>query len=207
MSITYYDSLLSGHAHRPRALLKLLGVEHEVKIVNLPAGEHKQADFLALNPLGQVPVLTDGDVTLRDSTAILVYLASKYDANRTWLPTDPATAGLVQEWLATSTKDLFLGAATARISKVFAGKTDEAAVANAEALFDTLFEPHLAKHDWLVGNGPTIADLANYSYIALAGEAEIDISRWPAIAAWVKRLEALPGFDPVPAAADVMAAG
>lgn len=207
MAITLYDNPLSGHAHRPRALLKLLGVDYDETIVNLPKGEHKSPDFLKLNPLGQIPVLTDGDLVLRDSTAILVYIASKFDDARTWLPTNPELAAQVQQWLAVSTKEIYLGPCAARISKLFGAPFDHGqAVEKANALFATIFEPHLADRDWLAGDGPTIADIANYGYIAAAHEGEIDLAPYPHTSAWLARLEALPGFVPMPKAADILAA-
>ncbi len=205
-NITLFDNPLSGHAHRPRALLKLLGLEFKTVIIDFASGEHKGAEYLAINPLGQLPALTDGkDVTLRDSTAILVYLALKYDTNRTWLPVDPAAAAEVQAWLATSTKEVYDGPCAARLSKLFGAPFDHAAaVAKADTLFKTLFEPRLAENDWLVGNSPTIADISNYGYIAAAHEGEIDINQYPHTAAWIKRLESLDHFEAIPKAADIL---
>ena len=75
---------LSGHAHRAVLFASLLGLKPELVEVDLAAGAHKQPEFLALNPFGQVPVLEDDGVVVADSNAILVYLAKK--AGRTdWL--------------------------------------------------------------------------------------------------------------------------
>lgn len=201
-----YDSLFSGHAHRPRVLLKLLQIDYQPIQLNLAAGEQRSPHFLSLNPLGQVPTYVEGDLVLRDSTAILVYLASTYDTERQWLPTDPALAATVQAWLATASKDIYVGPCAARLNKVFGAPFDHAtAVKNSHALFTTLFEPHLRRHDWLVGDHPTIADIANYGYIAAAHEGEIDISPYSALCAWLKRLEALEGFETIPTVASLLA--
>ena len=104
--IKLYDHPLSGHAHRARAMLKLLGLEYESVVVDLANNAHKSPEFLALNAFGQVPVLVDGDVVIRDSAAILTYLASKYDTSGYWLPKDPALAAEVAAWLTTSTKEI-----------------------------------------------------------------------------------------------------
>ena len=85
MTIKLYDFELSGNCYKVRLLMSLLGLEHELVPVNLLAGEHKSPKFLQLNLLGEVPVLTDGDLVLADSQAILVYLAKKY-GNEAWLP-------------------------------------------------------------------------------------------------------------------------
>ena len=76
--ITLHRMALSGHCHRVELFLSLLGVPYRLVDVDLAKGEHKKPEFLAMNPFGQVPVLQDGDVTLGDSNAILVYLEAKY---------------------------------------------------------------------------------------------------------------------------------
>ena len=73
--IRLYRFALSGHAHRVQLMLSLLQLPCELVDVDLAAGEHKTPAFLALNAFGQVPVIEDGDFTLADSNAILVYLA------------------------------------------------------------------------------------------------------------------------------------
>ena len=86
----YYHPL-SGHAHRARLFLSLIGVPHELVEVDLMKGAHKAPDFLKLNKFGQVPVLDDNGVVISDSNAILVYLAKKY-RKTDWLPETPAEA-------------------------------------------------------------------------------------------------------------------
>lgn len=72
----YYHNL-SGHSHRTRLFLGLLGADYEPVFVDLMKGEHKTESFLRINPFGQVPALVDGDTSIGDSNAILVYLAKK----------------------------------------------------------------------------------------------------------------------------------
>ncbi|WP_299742631.1 glutathione S-transferase [uncultured Tateyamaria sp.] len=200
-----YTHPLSGHAHRATAMLSLLNVAHDVVIMDLQSGAHKQLDYLKISPLGQVPALVDGDVILRDSTSILTYLAMKYDADRTWLPTDPVTAALIQEWLATSVKEVFEGPCGARISKFFGVPIDyDGAVQKTNSLMKTMFEPRLAQHDWLVGDAPTIADVANYGYIAAVEEAGVSLADYPDVTAWLARLEALEGFPKIQSVAEIM---
>lgn len=97
--IRLYRHPLSGHAHRAELMLSLLGLEADLIEVDLASGAHKAPDFLALNPLGQVPVIQDAAVTLADSNAILVALARKYDPSGRWYPSDPEAAAAVQRWL------------------------------------------------------------------------------------------------------------
>ncbi|HEY0825026.1 MAG TPA: glutathione S-transferase N-terminal domain-containing protein, partial [Ramlibacter sp.] len=85
--ILVYRMALSGHCHRVELFLSLLGLPHTLVDVDLAAGEHKRPEFLARNAFGQVPVIEDGEVTLADSNAILVYLEGRYAPGR-WLPRD-----------------------------------------------------------------------------------------------------------------------
>lgn len=200
-----YDHPVSGHAHRATAMLALLGVDYEAVIVDLQSGAHKQPEYLKLNPLGQVPTLEDGDVILRDSTAILTYLALKHDAARTWLPADPALAAKVQEWLATSVKEIFEGPCGARIAKFFGVPIDyDGAVEKTHVLMKSLFEPHLNANDWLVGSAPTIADVANYGYIAAVEEAGVSLADYPNVRAWLARIEALDGFPKIKSVSEII---
>lgn len=73
----YYDTP-SGHAHRARLFLSLIGQDVEIVTVDLTKGEHKTPEFLKLNSFGQLPVLEDDGLVIADSVAILVYLAKKF---------------------------------------------------------------------------------------------------------------------------------
>ena len=121
-----YGHDLSGHTHRARLTASILGLDAEFVPVDLLAGAHKQPEFLALNPFGQVPVLVDGDVTLYDSNAIAVYLATRYDAGRTLFPADAVAAAEVQIWLSRAANELANGPAAARLVTVFGAGFDHA---------------------------------------------------------------------------------
>lgn len=200
-----YRFPLSGHAHRVELFLSILGLPVELLDVDLPNGEHKQPAFLALNPLGQVPVLADGDLVLADSNAILIYLAMKY-ADAQWLPRDPEGAAKVQRFLSLAAGEIARGPAAARLVKVFGAPLDrDAAHAVATRLFAFL-ETHLSGQAYLAAPTPTIADIAAYSYIAHAPEGGISLEAYPELRAWLARVESLPGFvpmraTPLPAAA------
>lgn len=186
---------LSGHSHRVRLFLSLLGLSHELIEVDLRSGAHKKPDFLALNPFGQVPVLDDSGVVIADSNAILIYLAKKAGRND-WLPDDPQGAAAVQRWLSVAAGELAYGVASARLVTVFGAKYNpEEVIARAHALLDKL-EHHLAGRDWLVGAHPTIADVAIYSYVARAPEGNVALGGYPAVNAFLRRIEALPNFVP-----------
>jgi len=189
-----YRHPLSGHAHRAELFLSLLGLKAEIIDVDLMAGEHKQPNFLKKNIFGQVPVLEDGDMTIADSNAILVYLASQYDQAHTWLPIEPAIAAEVQRFLSIASGSIVQGPAIARLINVFGAKLDHVkAIETAHNVLTTLDE-HLDNHDWLATDHPTIADISNYTYIAHAPEGDVSLQTYPNIRSWLQRVEALPGF-------------
>ncbi|SEO58315.1 MULTISPECIES: glutathione S-transferase [unclassified Luteibacter] len=190
----YYHNL-SGHSHRTRLFLGLLGADYEPVFVDLMKGEHKTESFLRINPFGQVPALVDGDTSIGDSNAILVYLAKKTGRTE-WLPETPVEAARVQRWLSVAAGELANGAAAARLVTVFGAKLDaDLAIKKAHALL-AVMESELRTRDWLAGAQPTIADVALYSYISAAPEGNVDTSDYPNVLAWLDRVEALPGFVP-----------
>ncbi|HEY8605980.1 MAG TPA: glutathione S-transferase [Noviherbaspirillum sp.] len=193
--IKLYRSLISGHAHRAELCLSLLGLAYAPVDVDLRAGEQKTADFLRLNPFGQVPVIDDGGTVVADSNAILVYLAQKY-GDAQWLPRDPLGAARVQRWLSVAAGDIAFGPAMARLGRLGLPVDVEAAAARAKRLF-AVMEGELRQRPFLAATHPTIADIAGYSYIKRAPEGGIPLEPWPAIAAWLARIEALPGFLPM----------
>lgn len=187
---------LSGHSHRVQLFAALIGADVELVEVNLAKGAHKAPEFLALNRFGQVPVLVDGDTVVPDSNAILVYLA-KTHGKTDWLPEDAQGAAAVQRWLSVAAGQVAFGPAAARLITVFgAGFSPDEVIKRAHAIL-ALVEAELQARDWIVaGAKPTIADVALYSYIARAPEGNVDLSGYPAVNAWLQRVEALPGFAP-----------
>jgi glutathione S-transferase len=195
-ALRLYRFPLSGHAHRAELMLSLLGLPVELVEVDLRKGAHKQPEFLKLNPFGQVPVLDDNGTVVADSNAILVYLARRY-GGRAWLPADPAGEAAVQRWLSVAAGQIAFGPAAARLITVFGARHNaEEVIGRAHALLKTM-DPLLARTPFLVGETPTIADVAGYTYIAHAPEGNIALTEYPHVRAWLARIEALPGFVPM----------
>ena len=197
-SITLHGMRLSGHVHRVRLLLGLLELPYDY--VETSADDRASPEFRALNPLGQVPVLSDGALTLADSNAILVYLAGRY-APDSWLPVEPAAAARVQRWLSLAAGELRYGPALARTVAVFKRPIDPAPAKALAATLFSMMEASLTRSgDWLAAARPTLADLALYAYTARAPEGGVSLEPFPAIRAWLERVEALPRFTPMPRA-------
>jgi glutathione S-transferase len=188
-----YHHPLSGHSHRAHLFLSLLGVQHEMVLVDLAKGAHKAPEFLKINPFGQVPVLDDNGTIVTDSVAILVYLAKKLKRSD-WLPEEPLAAAKVQKWLSVAAGEIAYGPAAARLITVFkANFRPEEVLTRAHNVLKQI-DATLEQQNFIVGANPTIADVALYSYIASAPEGNVDLSGYAHVGAWLKRIEALPGF-------------
>jgi glutathione S-transferase len=187
---------LSGHAHRVELLLELLELPY--RYLETSAEDRASPAFRAMNPLGQVPVLQDGDLTIADSNAILVYLVRRYAPDSAWLPSDPVDSARVQRWLSIAAGELRFGPAAARIIALFNPKADpKRAIAIADQIFPVM-DAHLTGRAFLATEHPTLADLACYAYTAHAPEGGVSLQPYPAIREWVERIEALPRFKPMP---------
>lgn len=196
-AIKLYNFPRSGHAHRVELMLSLLQLPTELIFVDLAKGAHKQPDYLAINPFGQVPAIEDQGVVLADSNAILVYLAQKYGNGR-WLPADPVGAANVQRWLSVAAGQIAFGPARARLITVFGAPYNaEEAITRSHDLLKVI-DQALANSAYLVGSEPTIADVAAYSYIAHAPEGNVSLEDYANVRAWLARIEALPGFVGMP---------
>lgn len=203
--ITLYDYALSGNCYKLRLLMHWLDLAYETQQVDFyPGFEHKSEDFLKLNPLGQLPVLVDDELVLRDAQAILVYLARKYDKTKDWYPVDdPDRLGQVSMWLAFA--DNITGTASAaRLHDAMYFNLDvEQARTGAHKLFRILDE-HLwfaeqSGQQWIIsGDAPTIADIACFPYTLLAPEGGIRLDDYPAIRRWGDKLMNLPDFISMP---------
>ena len=107
--IRVHATKASINGYKVRLLLSMLRQRYELVELDMYGGEHKREPFLSLNPFGQMPALTDGDFTIADSHACLVYLARKYDPSGTWLPADAEGEAKVAEWLSKSANEVHQG--------------------------------------------------------------------------------------------------
>lgn len=194
--ITLHGTPLSGHAHRVELLLLALGLDY--RYAAAPAEIRRSNAFRALNPLGQIPVLQDGDLTLADSNAIMVYLVRRYAPDSDWLPAEAVAASQVQRWLSIAAGEIMHGPCTARLVVQFGLKDDPNRAETIAARVLGFMDSHLAGRAFLAADHPTLADLACYSYVAHAPEGGIRLEPYPAVQAWLARVEALPFFKPMP---------
>jgi glutathione S-transferase len=183
----------SGNAYKVSLLLSMLGIKYEPVILNTADGEHKRKPYLDLNPRGQVPVIEDDGRVLWDSNACLVYLARKYGGEQ-WLPTDPGQMGEVMQWVALALNEIQFGLQYARgiVRGIRKGNWEECAELGRKGL--AILDARLSGNQWLALGRPNIADVTCYPYTARAPEGNIALDPYPAVQAWIKRFEALPGY-------------
>jgi glutathione S-transferase len=192
--IKLYGHELSGNSYKVKLMLSLLSLDYEWIKVDLMAGAHKQPEFLALNPFGQVPVLIDGNMVLADAQAILVYLARQYGQEQ-WLPLEAEPMSRAIRWLSTTAGEVRQGPEAARLYHLFKATSINLERANQKSEFIlTQLNNHLAEREWLELEHPTIADVAVFPYVALAPDGKIDLTPYPHVLAWIDRVKLLPGF-------------
>jgi glutathione S-transferase len=195
----------SGNSYKVRLILSFLEKACELVDVDLMQAVQHEPEFLAINPRGEVPTLVDGDLVLRDSSAILVYLA-KLAGSEPWWSDDAAGQAAIMEWLAFAASWVQYGVFTARaivsfgisgngIPHDFDEGVDAANLRAARSL--EILDAHCRENDWLACGRPTIGDIAVFPYVALAPMGNISLAPYPAVLAWIARFKSLPHFVPI----------
>lgn len=197
-----YGDIYSGNCYKLKLICALLGIEHEWIPVDILRGETREDHFLALNPVGQIPIcVTDDGQTLTESNAILYYLAQGSDL---W-PTDRLAQTRVLEWQFFEQYSHEPTIAVARFIVVYQGLPDdrrreyEAKLKGGYRALD-LMERHLKDQRFLVGQTCSIADISLFAYTHVAEEGGFDLSSYPAIGAWIASIQQLPGYLAMPPA-------
>ena len=191
---TLHGSNMSGPTYTAGLMLSLSRYPFSYIHVNLREGQHKQPDYLVKNRYGQVPSLRDGQMFLVQSAAILEHLAESLKKFEGKTPLEKIR---IREWLFWQWDKLAVPLLRLRArNRGFRQFGDE-----IRTMYDTeakaalaVIEHELAKSEWIVGKKPTVADIGIYAVVRYAPEALIDLTPYPNVSAWKKRIEALPGF-------------
>lgn len=187
--LTVYGDIRSGNCLKVRWLLDRMGLDYQWIETDVMSGITRSPEFLKMNPAGQLPtaVLADGR-SLAQSNAILVHMSEGSD----WIPPDAYDRARMFEWLFWEQYSHEPYIAVARFQRALLGKRGDeieprlmerghAALARMEAA--------LAETDWLAGAAPTIADLSLVAYTRVAPEGGFDLAPYPAVRAWIARVE------------------
>jgi glutathione S-transferase len=192
--ITLFGNRLSGHSYKVRLALVLGDVSHEYRHVSLslPRAE-READFRAASRWDEVPALVVDGEPMVQSNAILQWLAESEGV----LAGQPGERQAIREWLSWEANRIGFSLPNLRYARKFA-PLDPGAEAWLEARtrrdLDVL-DAHLAKQDYLLPGGLTIADLSASAYLWLIDEAGLTLDAWPYVAAWLARIAAQPGWE------------
>jgi len=201
--LTLHDYELDEHCYKVRLLLGALGCRYTTVGVDVhPGREQYSARYLRLNPLGALPIITEGEFVLYGAEAILAYLARKYDSGRSWLPDEPALFGEVAQWLAFAGVEL-RAASLARLHALLDAGTVESDNVGAARRAFRLMDDHMTKREfddaeWFAGKAATVADIALFPAIALSRDFGVDHDEYPALRRWMANVRTIPGFATMP---------
>jgi glutathione S-transferase len=211
MALELFWASGSPFSWRVMLALEYKGVAYQSRLLQFSKREHESAEFLAVNPRGKVPALRDGDFVLAESLAMLAYIERKYPARPLFGET-PEQTGLV--WRAVQECALYLdGPGEAFVLPIYFGQTEQKEAAIREAL--PLVHAELARWEatlergpWLVPPALSAADIVLFpmikSLLRAAGKPAAERfapgllpfeERYPRLAAWLPRIEQLPGYE------------
>jgi glutathione S-transferase len=193
--VLLYDSPVSGNCYKVRLLFAHLGIAYERQAVDVVDRSNRRALLGDLNPGLRVPTLVlDDGRSLGESGAILWF----FGEGTGFIPEDRYQRAQVLQWMFFEQYDHEPAIAVVRFwlaysgrPEAFADRLDERTAAGYRAL--DAMERHLVGHDFFVGAGPTLADIALYAYTHVAGEGGFELDGYPRVRAWLDRVSALPG--------------
>ncbi|MFM7446472.1 MAG: glutathione S-transferase family protein [Tabrizicola sp.] len=196
MSIQLHCFGESGNAYKCALALTLSGTAWQPVFVDFFNGATRTAEFRKINVMGEVPVLVDGDQTLTQSGIILHHIAAK--SGRLGGAT-PSEADEIWRWILWDNHKLSTQIGTTRFLANFLPpeKRPEGVIPFLQGRLKsayTVLNDHLATRDWIVGAGPTIADLSCCGYLYYPEPFGFTRADWPHIDAWLTRISALPGW-------------
>jgi glutathione S-transferase len=194
---TLYSMQRSGNSYKVRLALARLGIPYKLIEIDVLQGQSRTPEFLAKNPSGQVPLLEVApNRHLAESNAILWYVAG----GTTLAPEDRIERAEALQWMFFEQHSLEpnIGAAYFWLALIKGGRDLQ-----SHALEDWMengyralgvMEMHLGKYPYFAANRFTIADIALYAFTNLANQCDFELARYPAIRAWLARVEAEPGY-------------
>jgi len=196
-----YDSPVSGNCYKVRLILAYRGLPYDRRGLSVSDRSDRGEVLGGLNPALRVPTLVlDDGLPLAESGAILWY----FGEGTPLVPDDPYERAQVLQWMFFEQYDHEPSIAVVRFwvafsgrPEAFADRLEERTAAGYRAL--DAMESHLADRKYLVGASPTLADIALYAYTHVAPEGGFDLSRYPAVGDWLRRVAAMPGHVPIDA--------
>ena len=194
-----YAVVGSGNCRKVQATINHLGLDVEVEYLDFLAGDLQKPQFLAINPNGKVPTLTDGTFNLSESNAIMQYLADQVRGN-TLFPKDPQTRADIVRWQCWELAHYNNAFATLALETILKPQymhidPNQALVVSAQenlAQFAGVLDAHLATWDYVVGKAVTLADYSVIYFEGFKHMIPFDWSAYPRVNAYYERMGAVP---------------
>jgi len=197
----FYFGRISGNSARAAFALAEAGVAYRAHLLDTRAGENRSPSYLDINPMGKIPALVDGSLTLWESNAINWYVAEKFPEARL-LPTSIEGRAKVQRWLffqsahVTPACITIFRATNERVKAFWQTTSDPQALESARKELQRylpVLDQGLADNDWLEG-AFSLADIAHTPHLALVADGGFDFNAYPRLAAWLRRVRARPAW-------------
>lgn len=198
-NLTYY-TFGTPNGLKPAIVLEELGLRYKVEIIDITKNVQKEQWYLDINPNGRIPALKDGDLSVFESGAIMLYLTAHYDReNLLNYPYGSSHCYEVISWLMWQMGGLGPMQGQANHFRAMAGTYSEYGIdrymSETRRLFDVL-ESRLRESDWLAGDKYTIADIASYSWVRAAPIfLDIQLEGWPGIKKWAECISKRPAVE------------
>lgn len=197
--LTIYGRATSSNVQTVMWAIGEMGLEHSRRDVGGAFGGNDTAEFLAMNPMGRVPVMNDGDLTLFESQAILRYLGAKHGTGGLW-PSEPHTRARVDQWMEWAKVNVF-PVLTYKVFwqmvRVGVAERDHDLIAQGAAELAPMMhiaEAQLTRYDWLAGPKISLADISFGTHLYRYFTVDFDKPDLPALRAYYDRLCARPAY-------------
>ena len=190
----------SPNSLKVMAVIHQLEIDVEIVVVDLTKGESKTPEFMVINPNGKIPTLQDGELVIWESQAIMLYLAEKFDSPL--IPKDVGKRAEMHQWLSWHIAhfgDAVSGVAWERLAPHFfeGYQADQVALEKSLenlAVYAPILDQRIAKQDFVLGEKPSLADIALAAPLIHKNMAELPLEDYPNILAWYDRVASLPYF-------------
>ncbi|MBB5203376.1 glutathione S-transferase [Inhella inkyongensis] len=195
--LTLYGARDSGHSYKVRLALLMMGQLHRYERIDLGLPRDQRPEpFRTLSPYGEVPLLVHGEQVLAQSNAILLHLVDHADPAGPWAVPE-SEREMLRRWLFWEANRVGFSVPNLRFSRGWVAQpaaVEQWLEARARADLDTLAQ-HLSARDWILDGGPSVADLSLCAYLFWLPQAGLQAADWPAVQAWLARIQALPGWQ------------
>src|SRR5215470_10667490 len=178
-----YSMQRSGNSYKVRLALALLNISYEEVEIDILRGESRTPEYLAKNPSGQIPLLEVDGRFLAESNAILWYVAAETPLS----PENRLARAEALQWMFFEQHSLVRGGRELQTHAL------EDWMERGYAALQVM-ENHFKTHQYFAAGQLTVADIALYGYTHVADRCDFDLSTFPAIRAWLRRIEQTPGF-------------